>query len=71
MLKCVKYKEKLDEWTALEAVPNGPAFPLTICSKKKLKKCKHYASSLPAQHCTFTPSSPSLTAYDPSDQHPS
>jgi len=25
---------KLDEWTALGAVPNGPAFPLTVCSKK-------------------------------------
>ena len=29
--------EKLDEWTVLGAVPNGPAFPLTVCRKKKGK----------------------------------
>ena len=29
-----KIKEKLDEWTALGAVPSGPAFPLTVCNKK-------------------------------------
>ena len=46
---------KLDEWTALGAVPNGPAFPLTVCCKRKCKMQKLRAISTRTTLVFYTP----------------